>query len=177
MSWSRDLLGPVLDAAGVVLRRGRWLLINGPALVDDRANARAKLDYSAVISHVPVVRAATAAALPSYTRTDNTITADANGALPAVDGVVLAAGDMVLIKDEAAAHADHGPYVVAASGNASLPWSMTRAPWFDAEHNAKPGALLVVSEGTTHGGGLLLLTTAGPIVLNTTALTFAAPVI
>lgn len=56
------------------------------------------------------VRAATLAALPAYTQnTPTQLTANANGAFPAVDGVAMVQGDRVLVKSEAgAARANNG---------------------------------------------------------------------
>lgn len=53
-----------------------------------------------------------------------TLTATANGAL-VLDGVELAADDVVLIKDQANP-GENGVYVVADAGNASTPWQLTR---------------------------------------------------
>jgi hypothetical protein len=118
------------------------------------------------------VRAATVAALPSYGRTGNVITASANGALAAIDGVTLVAGDRLLLKDGAAG-ADNGIYVVTAVGDASNPFVLTRAGDAGSSAEVTSGLFTFATEGTANGDKGWVLTTNDPITLNTTALTFA----
>lgn len=117
------------------------------------------------------VRVSTIAALPANTRTGSVLTASANGALPAIDGVTLIAGDSVLVKDEATG-ANRGIYTVTTLGNAGAPWTMTRRNDFDESAEVTAGALVFVSEGTANNNKIFKLTTDDPIVINTTALTF-----
>lgn len=83
-----------------------------------------------------------------------------------VDGVVLATGDRILLKNQAAG-ATNGIYVVAASG------APTRAVDFDSSAEVLPNTMVVVSEGTTNADTVWQLTTDAPITLDTTALVFA----
>lgn len=81
-----------------------------------------------------------------------------------VDGVVLATGDRILIKDQAAPE-ENGIYAVAASG----------APARTSDAGTAELILqtaVFVQEGTANADKLFLLTTNAPIVLGTTALTF-----
>jgi hypothetical protein len=120
------------------------------------------------------VRAATAAALPANTISGNTITADANGALPAVDGVTLIVGDEFLSKDEGASDLRHGVYVLDAAGEAGVsPWAATRRADFNESSDVTAEVRVPVAEGTTNEGKVFVLTTNDPIVLNTTALSFS----
>lgn len=80
-----------------------------------------------------------------------------------IDGVSVVAGERVLVKSQSTGSAN-GIYV-AASGA----WS--RASDFDASAEVL-GASCFVSEGTTLGNTVWVLTTDGPITLATTALTF-----
>lgn len=82
-----------------------------------------------------------------------------------VDGVVLATGDRILIKDQASG-AENGIYVVAASG------APTRATDFDTAAEIQAGAFVFVEEGTVNADSGWVLTTDGTIVVNTTALAF-----
>lgn len=84
--------------------------------------------------------------------------------LQTVDGVVLVAGDRVLVKNQAVAK-DNGIYLAAAAV-----W--TRAP--DADTNAEVTSALVVSieQGATLADSRWQLVTDGVIVLGATALTF-----
>ncbi len=80
-----------------------------------------------------------------------------------IDGVAVVAGDRVLVKNQGTGSAN-GIYV-AASG------SWTRAADFDANSEVL-GASMFVSEGTTNGNSVWVMTTDGPITVGTTALVF-----
>ena len=85
------------------------------------------------------VRAKTAGALPANTYSNGasgvgaTLTATANGALAAVDGVTLAPNDRVLV-DQEATGSHNGIYVVTQLGDAGSPYILTRAE--DADEGA-----------------------------------------
>jgi hypothetical protein len=81
-----------------------------------------------------------------------------------VDGVVLVAGDRVLVKNQSTA-ADNGIYVVAAGA-----W--TRADDFNTSAKVTPGAFVFVEEGTSQADSGWVLTTDAPITLGTTPLAF-----
>jgi len=85
--------------------------------------------------------------------------------LQTVDGVVLGAGDRVLVKNQTVAK-DNGIYVVPAAG------AWVRAA--DADSNAEVTSALLVSveQGVTLADSRWQLITDGSIVLGTTALTF-----
>lgn len=83
-----------------------------------------------------------------------------------VDGVVLATGDRILIKDQAAP-ADNGIYTVNASG------APTRATDFDADAEVTAGCVIPVAQGTANGDKLFILTTNDPITVGSTGLAFA----
>lgn len=80
-----------------------------------------------------------------------------------VDGASIVAGDRVLVKNQSTGSAN-GVYNAAAGA-----W--TRASDFDISAELL-GASCFVSEGTTNGNSVWVLTTDGPITLGTTALTF-----
>jgi len=84
--------------------------------------------------------------------------------LQTIDGVALAAGDRVLVKNQAAAK-DNGPYVVAVGA-----WVRAK----DADNSAKvtPNLTVAVETGATQADTIWQLVTDGPIVVGTTALTF-----
>lgn len=85
-----------------------------------------------------------------------------------VDGVTLATGDRILIKNQAAG-AENGVYIVQASG------SPVRATDFDGNSTTGEvvgGATFWVNEGTTNGDTAWTLTNNGAITVGTTALTF-----
>jgi hypothetical protein len=81
-----------------------------------------------------------------------------------IDGVVLIAGDRVLVKDQSTA-STNGIYVVAAGA-----WS--RSTDADSSAEVTAGMFTFVAEGTTNADSGWVLSTNDTIVLNTTALTF-----
>jgi len=87
----------------------------------------------------------------------------ANGSV--VDGVTLATGDRVLIKNQATG-SENGIYVVNASG------APTRAADADSSAEVTAGATVFVSEGNSNGNSSWTLVSDDPITLGTTALTF-----
>ena len=117
------------------------------------------------------VRVATAAALPAYSRSGNVITASANGALAAVDGVTLVLNDRLLLRNGATG-SDNGLYFVSQVGNAGAPFTLTRTTDSDVSAEVTAGLFTFVSEGSTLADSGWVLTTDNPITLNTTALVF-----
>lgn len=119
------------------------------------------------------VRVATAAALPASTYSGGglTLTGNSNGALT-VDGVAVAAGDRVLVKDQSAG-AENGIYDVTDEGDAGSPFVLTRASDFDSDADVTAGASVFVDQGTANLNTTWVLTTNDPITLDTTSLTFA----
>lgn len=116
-------------------------------------------------------RVATAAALAGYARVGNVLTESVNGTLAAVDGVTLIVGDRVLLKDGAAG-ADNGIYTVTSVGSGASKWVLTRATDADTTGEVNSGMYVFIEEGTTNASTGWVLSTANPITLNTTALTF-----
>lgn len=89
----------------------------------------------------------------------------ATGGLLTIDGITVAAGDRVLVKNQTTA-SENGIYVAAAGA-----WS--RATDADTDAEVTSGMFTFVSEGTTHADSGWVLTTDDPITLGTTALNFA----
>ena len=117
------------------------------------------------------VRAATTAALPASTYANGVLTADANGALAAQDGVTLVADERLLVKDQGSG-LQNGLYVVTQVGTAGTPWILTRAADADTSAEVTAGLYMWVTEGTTNADTAWTLTTDDPITLGTTSLAF-----
>lgn len=122
------------------------------------------------------VRAATTGNLTyTYTATGGT---SARGQITAapniVDGITLAAGNRILIKDQTTA-AQNGIYVVSTVGTGSNGvWD--RATDFDTDAKVNPGAFTFIEEGTVNADSGWVLTTDGVIVVggaSGTSLAFA----
>lgn len=117
-------------------------------------------------------RAATTIALPASTNAAGVLTADANGDLPAIDGVTLAPGDRVVVKNEAAQE-DNGVYEVTDVGSAGTPWILTRHTTLDTDLELQTlgGFIWSVLEGTTNRGFWYLANEGTTI--NTDPITFS----
>lgn len=102
------------------------------------------------------VRAATTAA-------GTLATSFANG--QTIDGVTLATGNRILIKNQSSG-AENGIYTVAASG------APTRATDADSSAKVTPNLYVFVEEGTTQADSGWTLTNNATVTLGTTALTF-----
>jgi hypothetical protein len=83
-----------------------------------------------------------------------------------IDGIAVAAGDRVLVKDQTDAR-QNGIWMAAASN-----WS--RARDFDGARDVVSGTLVPINEGMLGGGFLFKVTTANPIAVGDAELTFAA---
>lgn len=124
------------------------------------------------------VRAATTAALAANTYSNGTngygatLTANANGALAAVDGITLAVGDRLLVKNEATG-ANNGIYTLTQLGDGTHPYILTRAPDAAVPAALAAGTRLYVQQGTVNAGVLFTQTATGTITIGTTALTFS----
>jgi len=118
-------------------------------------------------------RVATTAALPANTRVLNVLTANVNGALPAIDGVALSVADRVLVKNEGLG-ANNGSYVVTSLGSAGTPWVLTRSTDLDTSAEMIRGIFAPVTDGNTNAGLHFRLVTNGVITINVTSLSFTA---
>jgi hypothetical protein len=89
-----------------------------------------------------------------------------------VDGVTVAVGDRILVKDYGAgsSDADNGIYVVTQlADGATLPMVMTRATDFDEDAEVNQGDSVFISEGTVNAKRTYALITPDPITVDTTA--------
>ena len=89
-------------------------------------------------------------------------TAFANG--ETVDGITLATGDRILLKDQSTG-SENGIYTVNASG------APTRATDFDADSEVTGGAFFFAEEGTVNADNGFVLTNDGAITVSYTHLT------
>ena len=82
-----------------------------------------------------------------------------------VDGITLATGDRILLKDQSTG-SENGIYTVNASG------APTRATDFDADSEVTGGTFFFVEEGTVNADNGFVMTNDGAVTVGTTALTF-----
>ena len=81
-----------------------------------------------------------------------------------VDGIALAVGNRVLVKDQSSA-VQNGIYLVAAG-------SWTRTTDADEPNEVSPGLFLFVEEGTLNADNGYVITSDAPLVVGTDAITF-----
>ena len=148
---------------------GRTQVLRMVLIVSSTTAVQLKIDPSVVLATREFVTTTVAAELAKLdakasVKVATTTSLAALSGLQTVDGVALAAGDRLLVKNQAAG-ATNGIYIVAAGA-----W--TRAADADASIEVTPGMLVSVEQGTTNGDSVWQLTTDAPITLGTTVLTF-----
>lgn len=142
---------------GVDLSNQRAVNVADPSGATDGANKQYVDNRVNGLSWKPAVRAAT-------TANGTLATAYANGST--IDGVTLATGDRILLKNQTSG-AENGIYTVNASG------APTRAVDADGTGEITPNTTVYVSEGTVNADTAWTVTNNGTITIGTTALTFA----
>lgn len=102
-----------------------------------------------------------------------TLTGVANGALADIDGVTLAVGQRVLVKNQTDA-TQNGIYVVTNIGSDTEAFALTRASDFDnsIEGSVQGGAYCFIQEGTVNADCGYVCSTDGAIELGTSNVTF-----
>lgn len=125
------------------------------------------------------VQAATTAPLPANTYANGssgvgaTLTKNAPfAALPAQDGVALAVGDRLLVKDEAD-QKTNGIYVVTSLGSGAAAWVLTRATDADTGTKLASGTVTFVVSGTVNGNLGYEMTTTGVILIGASNLVWS----
>jgi hypothetical protein len=145
-----------LATASVDLNNQKITNLTDPTNAQDAANKR-YVDAAVVgIDWKPSVRAATTAAVTLATAFENGDT---------LDGVTLATGNRILVKDQADG-TENGIYVVEASG------APTRATDADTAAEITASFAVFVEEGTVNADSGYTLTNNGAVTIGTTALTF-----
>lgn len=145
-----------LATASVDLNNQKITNLADPVGAQDATNKR-YVDAAVVgIDWKPSVRLATTEAITLATGLENGDT---------LDGVALATGDRVLVKDQADG-TENGIYVVAVSG------APTRSTDADTAAEITASFAVFVEEGTVNADSGYTLTNNGTIIVGTTALTF-----
>ncbi|MBD9579539.1 phage tail protein [Pseudomonas sp. BGr12] len=147
---------------------GRTQTVRIVLIVSNAASVELKIDPSVVLATREYVDNSIVTALnrldyKQSVRAATTASVTLSG-LQTVDGVALAAGDRVLVKNQTSA-VDNGLYVVAAGV-----WK--RATDADENSEVTPGLTVTVESGTAQADSVWQLVTDGVIVLGTTALAF-----
>ena len=145
-----------LATASVDVNNQKVTNLADPTNAQDAANKR-YVDAAVVgIDWKASVRAATTAAVTLATAFENGDT---------LDGVTLATGNRILVKDQTDG-SENGIYVVAASG------APTRASDADTSAEVTASFAVFVEEGTVNGDAAWTLTNNGTVTIGTTVLVF-----
>jgi len=125
-----------------------------------------------------VVYARTTTALPAYTYANGTagvgatMTANANGAFPTIDGQTLVANDAtkgLFLQNNGAAFADNGVYMLTTQGSAGAAWVATRLGGADTAATI-PLKAVRVAVGVEYAGAEFRYCNNPTITMGTTAL-------
>lgn len=101
-----------------------------------------------------------------------TLTNSGTQAALVINGVTLAVGNRVLVKNQSSAF-QNGVYSVTNIGSGSTNWVMTRVTDFNQASNILQYDVVYVSGGSVDFQKYYYLTTPSPVVVGTTSLTFA----
>lgn len=130
------------------------------------------------LSWKTTVRSATTTTLPAYTYNNGasgfgaTITALVVGALPAQDGVTMAPGDRLLVKDETAGNAPYnGIYIVTVLGSVGIAFILTRSTDNDSDAEMISATVEISPEATTQAG-YGYRQNSDPVTIGTTAISW-----
>lgn len=143
---------------------GRTQVVRMNLVVSSSSNVELKIDPSAVVATREWVTSELAKQDFKHSVLAATTANIVLAGLQTIDEVVLAAGDRVLVKNQAAGK-DNGLYSVAAGA-----W--VRCSDADVSAEVTPGLLVLVERGTVNGDSAWQLLTNAPIVLGVTALAF-----
>ena len=152
------------------MQRAEWRALS-EGLKNSGADAGNPVVVASQLASIKV-DASSEAALAAYTRVGDVITADAVGALAAVDGVTLITGERLLLKNGAAG-ADDGVYDVTEIGDGATAFVLTRPKAFTTGvEGSLPGMLVTCHRGTANAGATYQVSNSAAITVNTTTMTF-----
>ena len=122
-------------------------------------------------------RVATLGILDSHTESAPGVLTCSTSVVLVVDGITPVLHDRILVKDEGLTDGggptQNGIYTVTQLGVlGSAPWKLTRSTDADESAEVTTGMYVYVSEGSAGNAGQYVLTTAAPITLESTPLTF-----
>ncbi len=100
-----------------------------------------------------------------------TLTNSGTQAALVMDGITLAGGNRILVKDETVGNRErNGVYTVTQIGSVSTNWVLTRAADTDQPAELTGGSFVFVESGTANGGNGFVFTHVGQPTLGTTEL-------
>lgn len=163
--------------ADVSLNSHKLTNVTDPTSAQDAATKNYVDSVAQGLDPKPGARAATAAALPACTYANGTsgvgatLTGNSNGALT-VDGYAVAAGDIILVKNQATG-AQNGLYDVTQAGSGGTPFILTRNASMDTTGEFQSAYIVVEDAGTTNANSFWVCTNSANPTVGTTAITFS----
>ena len=134
------------------------------------------LSAQGLVTYAAVRVATTAALTATYSNGASgvgaTLTNATTQAALTIDAVPVAAGDRVLVWQQAS-NVQNGIYTVTNIGSVSTNWIMTRSTDYNSSSEIVQYGVLLVNQGTTYAGKLFQETGAGPFTIGTTPIIFA----
>lgn len=119
-------------------------------------------------------RLATAAVLGTGTYSTTALTfTQTTHAAEQIDGVSVAVGDRVLVKNQAD-QTQNGIYVVTVVGTSSVKQVLTRAPDCNASNMFEPAFIVAIAEGSVNADSIFEFSTNAPFVMDTNNAVFAS---
>ena len=111
---------------------------------------------------------------PVWSSVNNTFTATGAATTLVVDGVnITSSSTKILVKNEGSGvGASNGIYALSTIGGTATTWVLTRTSDFNQSYSTINLSPVYVSSGTINAQSTFYLNTSGPIVLNTTGLTW-----
>lgn len=176
---SQTFAGAKTFSSAVDVSNNKITSVATPAADTDAANKVYVDNLVNGLSWKSVVRSATTGVLPTYTYSNGasgvgaTITAIVVGALPAQDGVTMAPGDRLLVKNEVVGNAPYnGIYIVTVLGSVGAAFILTRASDMDQAAEFIDAVVQVSPEASTQAG-YGYRQNADPVTVGTTAISFS----
>lgn len=142
-----------------------------PVAGTDAANRQFVESFAQGLDPKASCRVATTADLGgTYSSITKTMTGPAAPLI--IDGVTLAVGNRVLVKNETTGTGatENGIYTVTNAGSYGTAWVLTRAVDFDTSADASPGSFTFIEEGTVNKDTGWVMTADAPVALDTTLL-------
>lgn len=165
VSATNKLIGRYTSGTGLVEQVS---LGNNLAYTNSTLNAASYLK-----EHVDAATTAALTVTSSGSGVGQTLTNAGAQAAIVIDGVTLAVNDRVLVKDQATG-AENGIYTVTDIGSVATNWVLTRSTDADGSDAGlvESGMQVTALNGTANARIIYILTTANPITIGSTALTF-----